>query len=335
MSTRWFGLAVGVAPVLWLYGACSVYTEELLEPEASGGRGGSGATANGGGNGASDSSGGLDGGEDADPMGGGAGSAGTGNTGNTGNAGNGGNGGGGGLDGGEDSTGATAGNGGGPDVVTTPPTLIDDMEDGNRSITRVDGRTGVWFLSGDDTEGAMMTPSTPSLITMSNIPEPRGDSMRALHFSGSGFEDWGAQIGFNFTSGRTPYDVSRYAGLRFHVALGPDPAEGTGDPLLIRINVPTIQTDPYTDEAMPDPLCDDAPSAPEADMCFDHWGTDLLVDGAWTEVALSFDDMGQLGFGRVADFDKENALQIIFQVAGAPGGNSFDFWIDDISFVEL
>lgn len=324
MSARWLWLVAGVASALWLSGACSVYDASLVGSGLSGaGASPAGGAGPGAGTGGSGSSGGTSSTGGAAPgANGGTGAA-------TGSAGVGGL-----PDGGAQGGAAAEGGEGGdePDGATVDPTLIEDMEDGNRSILRRGGRQGTWFMDNDMT-GTLSSPASQALPT-SEIPGGRGDSMRAIHFSGSDFTGYGAQIGFSFlenTTGKQIYDISEYAGLRFYAGVGPDPGEGSGELVLLQVNVSTIQTDPHTDADNPEPLCDE-----EANECFDHHGWDVMIDGAWQEYTLRFDavDFGQRAFGLAASWDPEHALQVIFKIQGEAAGVSFDFWIDDISFIE-
>lgn len=333
MSARWFWLVAGVVSGMWLPEACSVYDPSLVGT----GHAATGASSAGG----------------AEPDGGITGT-GTGGTGNTGNAGGqttttgsaadggteaattGGPGAGGLPDGGSEGGAAAISGAGGerPDGSTTvDPAQIEDMEDGNGTILRREGRQGTWFMDNDGT-GMLESPMSQASPT-SEILGGRGDSTRAIHFSGSGFTGYGAQIGFSFVEnamGKQVYDISMYKGIRFYGAVGEDPGEGSGDAVLVQVNISTIQTDPHTDASNPEPLCD-----VEAEECFDHFGWDVMLEGSWQEYALRFNamDFAQRGFGLPALWDPEHALQVIFKVEGAPDpGVSFDFWIDDISFIE-
>ena len=72
------------------------------------------------------------------------------------------------------------------------------MEDGDASICALDGRNGDWYTVGDGTSSDLTPARLPFTPTM--IPGGRGTSQYAAHFTGSGFTDWGALMGFNLNN---------------------------------------------------------------------------------------------------------------------------------------
>ena len=90
------------------------------------------------------------------------------------------------------------------------PLMIDDMEDGDPSICRSQGRQGAWFSFGDGT-------SSNETFAVSAI-SGRGSSRRGVHFTGGGFTSWGAILGLNLNSdgvARHPYGAPNAGGFTF------------------------------------------------------------------------------------------------------------------------
>jgi hypothetical protein len=191
-----------------------------------------------GGSGGSVDTGGAGGGFPSMGGRGGVGGSGGGTGGGTGGGGSGGGGSGGGGSGGSTDGGARDGVTGGGDgsammdmnasetgdspycsstVVSMGPAamgLIDDFEDGDTSVSMLDGRMGGWWLSG-----AAMAQTVP-MKGSAPAPVEGGMMGKALHISGTDvLGSWGADVSATLVAspGTTPggcYDASAYTGIK-------------------------------------------------------------------------------------------------------------------------
>jgi len=189
---------------------------------------------------------------------------------------------------------------------------IDDMEDGSGRICTGAGRVGVWYAFND--QGAQTvqwpaptSPGTP--IETSLIPDGRAASRRGMHTYGGG-SAWGAGIGFDLNfDGATYrlYDASGYQGVRFWAR------SNTGGSILrFRISTAsttaikyggTCQSGAPTECVGPTPLL-------------------LQLEPDWREYTVSFAELA-------LSTERARLTNIQFMAQG-----DFDFWIDDVSFVE-
>lgn len=204
-----------------------------------------------------------------------------------------------------------------PTCVDPTGFLIDDMEDGDASICSLGGRNGFWYDFGDGTRGAELSPS-PDLFAPTRIPEgPRGTSLYAARFSGSGFAKWGAKMGLNLTTkGGTavqPTDVSGGAGgIVFWMKSN----------VPISVELPTLETAQVRDGGN----CVD--SATETN-CDNHFFFQVTAPApGWRRYEVPFNALAQRPGGG-ATWNPHNLLNIQF---GVPAGAAFEVWVDDISF---
>lgn len=202
-------------------------------------------------------------------------------------------------------------------VVEVDLALIDDLEDGNAVIAEHEERQGQWSAYNDATSGATQTPAAGKAVT----PEAGGanGSQYALHTSGSGFSEWGAGIQLDFknagsgASSREPFDASRYQGLSFY-------AKGSGSP---RVELATPAT------------TDSAGGGSCAEGCFDTHGKVITLGADWALFTIPFGDLVQEGWGTEAAFSPAELLGLAFKVSGnADAPADFDFWVDDVRFVD-
>ncbi len=106
-----------------------------------------------------------------------------------------------------------------------------------------------------------------------------------------------------------PYDASAYSGLTFYARVGANTQTE------VRLNVTTLQT---------------LPQGGICKMCYDSFGKTLSLGTEWKQIALTFAELSQRGFGDpVASFDTAHVYTIDF---GLLGPLPFDLWIDDIAF---
>ncbi|WP_438022711.1 hypothetical protein [Sorangium sp. So ce233] len=212
---------------------------------------------------------------------------------------------------GSGSTSATTGTGsepqGGP--------LIDDMEDDDNAIADEGGRVGYWYVFHDETEGGQQIPAAGEPFIMTHLDPARGQSTIAACSQGSGFEDWGAGVGFDLNSlsgEKTAYDASGYTGIKFWAKVGPTSA--TAAKVMIS----------------------DQSTAPEGGVCTtgcnDNWAKSLSLTEEWKEFTIPFAALTQGGWGDPAATDAVDASKIYsiqFQFNTVP---EFDLCIDDITF---
>ena len=195
-----------------------------------------------------------------------------------------------------------------PDIEILATDMIDNMEDGNPTIMSNDGRAGNWYVFGDSQGTHTFGPTVLA-------PKRGPSSSIAIHYTGSGFTEWGSGVGFdlNNTGGgastKQPYDLSDFRGITFW-------ARAT-TLFQIVISVPDVNTDPAGQ------LCTD---------CDHHWYGGVTIDAEWKRYFLDFADL-QLESGTVptpTEFATDAVIGFQFK---APIGSTFDFWIDDVALV--
>ena len=211
----------------------------------------------------------------------------------------------------------TLGSGGvlGTGGSTCPPLaaneeLIDDLNDGDRFIPTLNGRSGAWFDSHDTSPTAKMFPD-PDFV-----PTATGDACRkyAAYVYGSGCVLWGADLFFGLGA---PYNASKYTGISFWAKVDPGAAPG------VRVAFPDKDTQPEGG------LCQTSSSA-GANQCYDHYGYRMNLTTSWTKYDVTFSSLTQDGWGRGGTgFDPSTIFQVQFMI---PVGATFGMWIDDVAF---
>jgi hypothetical protein len=297
--------------------ACSVYTDELIDADASGigshagtddglsGAGGSGGKSSAtGGKASMTEAGSTASGTGAE---GGApnpdGMAGEGNGGSGAEAGTAGTAG---------TSAGTAGTAGGGSVASP---LIDGFEDEDITLEQTSGRGGVWYLFDDGTTGKT-GPDPLACSDVEDAPESLGDF--ALHITASGFTDWGSGLGADFRAGKKVYDASKYTGIRFWARVG------EGKNTRHRLQLVDGTTDKLGGK------CNAAANAPDGEKCEDHFGINLVFTSTWTEYTVPFADLSQIGWGLPADA-LDTATLYGLQVT-AKAKLDVDLWLDQIEF---
>jgi hypothetical protein len=180
--------------------------------------------------------------------------------------------------------------------------MIDDLEDGNHYILRVEGRTGSWFTFGD---------GSPRAVVSYDILEAKrtSSSVRALNAWGDGFVNWGAGVGFNLLSTGRAYDAAKYSGVTFWAKREPGSAK------VIRFNIVDKNT---------------TPEGGSCQSCWDHFGRWIVLTDKWQEYKLKWSDFAQQGWGDPYASITPGALYSMHFAARSY--DDFDFWIDDIAF---
>jgi hypothetical protein len=311
-----------IAVAMLVLGACSVYDSSLTEsqgvaagmagsPGAAAGRSGSatGGTALGSaGEGAGEGGNGQNGGSESGGTSGGhqsgAGASGTAAGGSAATA-------------GVAGAGGVLGGGGGLGGLTLD--LIDDMEDGDAAINYGAGnRDGDWYVGHDATATGTQFPGVAFAMSPLDQTDSRyAVSKLAAMTKGTGFTDWGENLGFNMMlvdtgSGKhPPYDASAYCGLHFFGKI----AAGTTSEVIVRVPDKNSHPDGGVCGAAQKP-------------CYLHYQQLAAFGSAWTEYAVLFTDLTRTGWP--AAFDVTAIYGVEF---GLLPNTKFELWIDDISFL--
>lgn len=186
-------------------------------------------------------------------------------------------------------------------------TLIDDLE--NETPPRSEGRMGGWFLAHDGTSGEQFPAAT---YPLERTDEDAHGGDYAIRTWGSGFTDWGAEIGISFNYdgfGDCAYDVSSFAGVSFW-------AKGEGE---IDFLVATEPTVPVSFGG----TC--------TGTCWDDFGIVIELGDEWQHYEVRWEDLAQQGWGTRATFDPASVMWLHWSDRSA---ESFDIWLDDIYFLE-
>ena len=184
--------------------------------------------------------------------------------------------------------------------------LIDDFEDGDARVLRLEKRAGTWVVFNDGT--AAQTPKAGSSFSADRIPGGRGASRFGLHTKGGKFTKWGAVLAAEL-SPRRCYDASAYAGIEFW-------ARGHG-----RFHVAVEMTQVVAEEY----------GGSCVENCYDIHLTDRALDKDWQHYQIRWEDLTQRGKGPALPFDPRSLLAVQFAVSAEQ--TPFDFWIDDVSFL--
>jgi hypothetical protein len=192
--------------------------------------------------------------------------------------------------------------------------LIDDMEDGTSDICNLDGRHGYWFTVGDGTS-TMLDPAQGTPFTPAMIPGGRGKSHYAARFTGSGFTDFGAFMGFDFDAQGTAtktYDASSTGGITFWMKSN--------------VSVSIEFLIPETVLLKNGGSCVASATNPN---CNSHFSFEITAPSPdWTQYYVPFAALAQIN-GGTATWNPQQLLGVEFFVG--PGA-AFDVWVDDVSF---
>jgi len=184
--------------------------------------------------------------------------------------------------------------------------LIDDFEDGDARILRLEKRAGNWVVFNDGT--ATQTPKVGSSLSADRIPGGRGASHFGLHTKGGKFTKWGAALAVDL-SPRRCYDASAYAGIEFW-------ARGHGR-LRVALEMTQIVAEEFGGSCV--------------ENCYDGHLTERTLDKNWRRYEVRWEELTQRGTGPALPFDPRSLLAIQFAVSAEQ--TPFDFWIDDVAFL--
>jgi hypothetical protein len=226
-----------------------------------------------------------------------------------------------GANGGSPSTGGTGGEVTIP-VTCTPPAsqtaeVYTGSFDGSSCSSAIDPpRVGFWYATNDGTGGLQVpAPGEPHLGVLGGR---RGADDCAMRSRGSGFTDWGAIFGFNFSvsqAGPCVYDATPYQGVV--VYLQGTTSGGVGGDNMIRVNVQALPTMTTTEGGDCSTICDD------------HYGRFCALASSYTVCDLPFGSILPEGWGvGQGAFDRTRLRGIQIKATGA----SWDVTVDDIIF---
>jgi endoglucanase len=203
-----------------------------------------------------------------------------------------------------------------------PSLLIDDLEDRDRFIAPVAGRTGGWSVYADESGGTLEPPAGSSPVP-ARIIGGRCGSEFAMRISGQGFSEWGAgmNVGFRFENADLGvYDASRYAGVRFWARTGETHTSS------VRVRFQDRNTYPVGGICDPGDLVG-------ANACYNAHGQGLVPLGnEWRLYEIAFDRVTQENlFGSPSPFETAHLFSLEWLMQP---GSVMDLWIDDVWFYE-
>ncbi|MEO6602314.1 MAG: hypothetical protein ABIQ16_20705 [Polyangiaceae bacterium] len=185
--------------------------------------------------------------------------------------------------------------------------LIDDFEDNDTRIAPLEQRAGFWSTSTDGT--GTQWPLPGSSFPMSRIPGGRGASRFAVHVRGGTFTNWGQVVSADL-SARRCYDASVYGGIALW-------ARGRGH-LDVMPKMTQIAPAEYGGSCTHD--------------CYDGHSATITLASQWHEERFTWAEFKQKGYGQAIPFDPHSLLSLEFRLL--PSKTPFDYWIDDVRFIE-
>ncbi|MEY2931825.1 MAG: hypothetical protein RL033_2574 [Pseudomonadota bacterium] len=180
--------------------------------------------------------------------------------------------------------------------------LIDDFEDGNSLLLPNDGRAGAWHIGQDGT----------GVLDQTEPPQPVAggvDSNFALHLSGTGFTNWGANVTFELRAGSAPYDASVHSGLKFW-------ARGSGE-----LHVILSQRN-----LAPSHLCSTCLAV--SGECGLFYSTNVSLSSQWSEIILDWSAFTAPAV-ILTPFGPDQLMTVQFE---SPAPAPVDFWLDNVAF---
>jgi hypothetical protein len=188
----------------------------------------------------------------------------------------------------------------------TDDAWIDDFEDGDAQLLPNEGRNGIWFMTDDQSDGGVRSPS-PTVEPLS-VRHADG-STHAMHIWGRGFTREGVSLDVWFSEMKPlkSFDACRYKGIAFYGR-----AEGGTDGHL-RLKVSSHGTEEGHGCA----------------VCRDRYRVALLLTNTWAQFFVDFSELKQEGWGDPVEFDRSRLYGLEFATRQTA---QFDMWIDDIRF---
>jgi hypothetical protein len=185
--------------------------------------------------------------------------------------------------------------------------LIDDFE--AEKTPALAGRSPGWWV-GTAPHGKISVPA-PKFATSDGGP---AGSKKALHFAGkAAYEDsWGAAASVSFQPAGF-YDASKYVGIGFKI-------KSAKPNLNVRLKIPDVAAHPDGGQCTKE--------------CWNSFGKELVLGTEWQEVALLWGELTQQpdwGVPRPPAITPSQLKEASWTIY--PGAE-FDFWLDDIHFLE-
>lgn len=195
-------------------------------------------------------------------------------------------------------------------VATGKHRIVDDMEDGDLSGIRIEGREGDWTKYTADESGELLV----EVVEMDDAP---GEGSRVLRVSGSGWEESGSRVlmplvGAEDGKELLHYDASIYDGIQLWVK-----TEGRSR---LRPSISTV----YTVSADRGGLCDG-----DSYPCENFYRAKWTVKPGWNLMKIPFARFYQPGLPNDGSLDPSILKEIGFEMRD---GATYEFWIDDIGF---
>jgi hypothetical protein len=187
--------------------------------------------------------------------------------------------------------------------------LIDDLEDGNTQLSKLDNRDGYWWRAHDE-KGSVIMPDEVTPVEAG----PGGTGM-AMYFHGHTVSTegaWGVNFGANLSTAGT-YDGSKYVGITFKAKVG------SGSTKKVRFKVGDVNT--HKDAG----VCKE---------CWNHFGKDMTFTTEWQPYQVLFTELRQAdGWGdpRPPSITVDKLYSIDWSIEG---GANFEIWVDDVNFLE-
>jgi hypothetical protein len=139
--------------------------------------------------------------------------------------------------------------------------MIDDFEDDNGQLNKLDLRDGYWFKSKDPL-GSTIGPEDLKLADEGAHGSKKSRYVVVSTVAG-GDDAWGANLGANFINTKgSLYDGSKYAGISFWGKVGPKSGK------TVRFQVGDVNTHP---------------DAGVCKSCWNHFGKDITFTAEWKE----------------------------------------------------
>jgi hypothetical protein len=240
---------------------------------------------------------------------------------------------------GEPGTAGSAAEGG----AKEDPNLLSSC-DSNRVTTG-----GYWWSYADPFDIATVTPKAS--IAVPFAPESGSyDGSLGCHISGSvpgplassderkdacGEQLYpAAGLGFGFSDGNAPYDITGKAGVSFVARAGQSDFS-------VRLSLAQTSTDiafaEYADQFDSTCLCtQEAAAVGQVRSCFAHYGILLTLSAEWQRCTVFFADMAAPSWGQDQGLDPTKVLKLMWDMPQAPVGAvaiPFDVWVDDVRWI--
>lgn len=180
--------------------------------------------------------------------------------------------------------------------------LIDDFEDGDDEIARLEDRSGLWrWVRDTDAPG-----TAPALLPIPR-PNAHAGNRLAIHVKGGRLLEWGAVVEFNFVP--ACYDASVYRGLSFQ-------AKGPGRIFVAPREVGVIPV---------------ANGGTCVDDCHNAHVKKVELDSQWKTVEVLWNEVAERGYNK-PPLNPSRLNSLAFQIH--PEDTPYDLWLDDVRFLK-